>query len=452
MQLHNFKINSNKKLAMSKIGIIIKREYLSRVTKRTFILTTIGLPLVMIGFSALMGYLSATTVTKLNIAVVDESGIFQNNLWDSSSTKSVAYFNKGEYSTLQKTYLDKKFDMLVHINAFKNNLPDTNAIQVFSESSISGVASNYLTDRLNTVYQNKLMLDAGMNRKQIDSLNSVTISFTPITIDKNTGNADMNSAIGYFSGFLIYIVMFIYGMMVMRGVMEEKTNRIAEVIISSVKPFELMMGKVLGIALVGLTQFVLWIAFIGIIFMVSSTFFPGLMPHDTMPIGGVPGMEAMPQEMMKKVEVTNKIQEFMGMPWLLIGFSFLFYFIGGYLLYASLFAAVGSLVNEDAQDAQGLTFPITMPIIAGFLIAVQAAQDPNSSLAVFGSIFPLTSPIVMMSRIAYHPPAWQIALSMALLIATFIGTIWLSAKIYRTGILMYGKKVTWKEALKWVWK
>jgi ABC-2 type transport system permease protein len=121
-------------------------------------------------------------------------------------------------------------------------------------------------------------------------------------------------------------------------------------------------------------------------------------------------------------------------------------------LYASLFAAVGSLVNEDAQDAQGLTFPITMPIIAGFLIAVQAAQDPNSSLAVFGSIFPLTSPIVMMSRIAYHPPAWQIALSMALLIATFIGTIWLSAKIYRTGILMYGKKVTWKEALKWVWK
>jgi ABC-2 type transport system permease protein len=186
--------------------------------------------------------------------------------------------------------------------------------------------------------------------------------------------------------------------------------------------------------------------------MVSSTFFPGLMPHDTMPIGGVPGMEAMPQEMMKKVEVTNKIQEFMGMPWLLIGFSFLFYFIGGYLLYASLFAAVGSLVNEDAQDAQGLTFPITMPIIAGFLIAVQAAQDPNSSLAVFGSIFPLTSPIVMMSRIAYHPPAWQIALSMALLIATFIGTIWLSAKIYRTGILMYGKKVTWKEALKWVWK
>jgi ABC-2 type transport system permease protein len=353
---------------------------------------------------------------------------------------------------LQKTYLDKKFDMLVHINAFKNNLPDTNAIQVFSESSISGVASNYLTDRLNTVYQNKLMLDAGMNRKQIDSLNSVTLSFTPITADKNTGNADMNSAIGYFSGFLIYIVMFIYGMMVMRGVMEEKTNRIAEVIISSVKPFELMMGKVLGIALVGLTQFVLWIAFIGIIFMVSSTFFPGLMPHATMPISGVPGMEAMPQEMMKKVEVTNKIQEFMGMPWLLIGFSFLFYFIGGYLLYASLFAAVGSLVNEDAQDAQGLTFPITMPIIAGFLIAVQAAQDPNSSLAVFGSIFPLTSPIVMMSRIAYHPPAWQIALSMALLIATFIGTIWLSAKIYRTGILMYGKKVTWKEALKWVWK
>jgi ABC-2 type transport system permease protein len=239
-------------------------------------------------------------------------------------------------------------------------------------------------------------------------------------------------------------------MMVMRGVMEEKTNRIAEVVISSVKPFELMMGKVIGIALVGLTQFVIWIVFIGLLSTVLAAVIPGFNPAPVMVNPGMAG--AIPTEAIQATAMQEKMAEVLAMPWLKIGIYFLIYFMGGYLLYASLFAAVGSLVNEDVQEAQSLTLPITMPIIIGFIISIQAAKDPNSGLAVFGSIFPFTSPLVMMSRIAYNPPFWQIALSIALLIGTFIGTIWLSAKIYRTGILMYGKKITWLEVGKWIIK
>jgi ABC-2 type transport system permease protein len=436
---------------MSKIGIIIKREFLSRVTKKSFILTTLGLPLLMVGFSVLMGYLSASTAKKLNIAVVDESKVFENNLWDSSKTKAFTYFAAADLDSLKTQYETKEFDMLLHIKPFANAKPSKTDIEVISKASISSEANDYLENRINTVYQNKLMLDAGMNKKSIDSVNNITLSFENITADKSKANASLASGIGLFCGFIIYLVMFIYGMMVMRGVMEEKTNRIAEVIISSVKPFELMMGKVVGIALVGLTQFIIWIVFIGIIMGVIGSLFPGLMPTSVPVTPGMPAMQAAEaMQQMNKTEMSEAFKDLMGMPWLKIGICFIVYFLGGYFLYASLFAAVGSMVNEDAAESQSLTLPITMPIIVGFVISMQAAKDPNSGLAVFGSIFPLTSPLVMMSRIAYNPPMWQVLLSVALLIATFIGTIWLSAKIYRTGILMYGKKITWAEVGKWI--
>jgi ABC-2 type transport system permease protein len=374
--------------------------------------------------------------------------MFVNNLWDSSSNKSFAYFNAGELATIKNTFIEKKFDMLLHISNIDKQVADSSNIKVYSDGSISSDANNYLENRLNTVYQNKLMLDAGMSRKAIDSLQQVSLHFINETKDKKTANADIASAIGMFSGFLIYIIMFVYGMMVMRGVMEEKTNRIAEVVISSVKPFELMMGKVIGIALVGLTQFIIWIVFIGLIGTVLAAIIPGFSPSPAIMTPGI----VMPTEAIHASAMQQNMVEVMAMPWLKIGIYFLIYFMGGYLLYASLFAAVGSLVNEDAQEAQSLTLPITMPIIIGFIISIQAAKDPNSGLAVFGSIFPFTSPLVMMSRIAYNPPFWQIALSIVLLIATFIGTIWLSAKIYRTGILMYGKKITWQEVGKWLLK
>jgi ABC-2 type transport system permease protein len=272
-------------------------------------------------------------------------------------------------------------------------------------------------------------------------------------------NAALSYGIGFGSGMLIYITMFIYGAMVMRGVMEEKTNRIAEVMISSVKPFQLMMGKIVGIGGVGLTQFLLWI----ILILGLSTAAQFLIPQDVMQQvstlqqynGQMPG-----GSMVQAGDAAQKIYKFQHTMstanWPVIIGCFLFYFLGGYLFYSSLFAAVGSVVNEDPQDAQSLMLPITMPIIFSFIIMTNAVQDPSTSIATWASIIPFSSPMVMMARIAYGIPGtvpyWQLAASMLSLIGGFILTTWLSGKIYRTGILMYGKKVSWKELSKWAFR
>ena len=241
----------------------------------------------------------------------------------------------------------------------------------------------------------------------------------------------------------------------MRGVMEEKVNRIAEVIISSVKPFQLMMGKITGIGTVGLVQFIIWIVLVfGVQFGIAMLFpdLAGQMQGQPIQPAGMQAAAAMKNSgaLAGLMEGLNTIN----FP-LIIG-CFIFYFIGGYLLYSSLFAAVGSAVNEDPQDAQSLLLPITMPIIFGMVIMMKAVNDPNSSLAIFGSLFPLTSPIVMMARVAHGVPEGvtylQLVLSMVFLILGFLGTTWVAAKIYRIGILMYGKKVTWKEMIKWTFR
>jgi ABC-2 type transport system permease protein len=434
---------------MGKIGIIIQREYLSRVKKRSFILTTLGLPILMLAFSVLMGFVMAKSASKIQIAVIDESGVFEHKIWDSSKNKTIAYFDKGQLENLKTSYADKNYDMLLHIAPFTIK-PDSSTIKVYTEGSLGLESGEYLNNRLNTIFQEKAMLDAGFNRQEIDSLSNIDLKINTISKDKNSTSSAIASGIGFVSGFLLYLLMIVYGMMVMRGVSEEKTNRIAEVIISSVKPFELMMGKVIGIALVGLTQFFLWVVFMGILSTVLASLIPGFSDM----LANSNGSTAMMQEAMKDPKINRKAMEafvlFKDVPWLKIVFCFMLYFTGGYFLYASLFAAVGSMANEDIQESQALTFPITMPIVIAFIIAMQAMKDPHSNMAVFGSIFPLTSPIVMMARIGYNPPIWQIALSLALLFATFMGTIWVAGKIYRTGILMYGKKSSWKDAWKWL--
>jgi len=271
--------------------------------------------------------------------------------------------------------------------------------------------------------------------------------------EDNNVKAGISYGVGYISGFLIYIILFIYGTMVMRGVMEEKTNRIAEVIISSVKPFQLMMGKIIGIGAVGLVQFLIWIGLTILLRFVLPLFIPGM--SETANVMNHGANEAMQQAQHSGAfnSLLHGLSE-INIP-LILG-CFIFYFLGGYLLYSSLFAAVGSAVNEDPQDAQSLLLPITMPIIFAIVIMTKAVNDPTSGLAVFGSLFPLTSPIVMMARIPFGVPNtvpyWQLILSMVFLIAGFMGTTWVSAKIYRVGILMYGKKVTWKEMWKWTFR
>ncbi|RYY64605.1 MAG: ABC transporter permease [Chitinophagaceae bacterium] len=256
------------------------------------------------------------------------------------------------------------------------------------------------------------------------------------------GSAGVAYAVSFLCGFLIYMMMIIYGTQVMRGVMEEKTNRIAEVIVSSVKPFQLMLGKIIGIGAVGLTQFAIWIILMAALQGLIPLIFPGLMDQ-------VSGTANVPSEasMMNTV-----MQGISSLPLAKIVSLFLFYFLAGYLTYASLFAAIGSVVSEDQQEAQQLVFPVLMPIILGFVIMAQSINNPHSSLAVFGSLFPLTSPIVMMGRITYDIPVWQLLTSMLLLIGCFLLFTWITGKIYRTGILMYGKKPSWKEMMKWAFR
>lgn len=421
-----------------KTMLIVKREYLTRVRKKSFILTTILVPLLFVALifgTALMAVSSSSTK---KIAVLDESGVFAGKFKDDDDIK-FTYLKSG----LEEAKQSKDYDGVLHIPSFDQK--NKNQFSIYSEEQIGLGAQNEIKNQMNDVLINERMQAAGISTTQLDSLQKESITVKNINGEGKSSDYEKSIAIGYASGFLLYMFMLLYGMSVMRSVMEEKTNRIAEIIVSSVKPFQLMLGKIIGVALVGLTQFLIWVVLIGIVTAVGGV---ALSQSGMM---GSPEMAGQMAQQGQTPDVQNIINVILGSTnWVEIIVWFLFYFLGGYFLYASLFAAVGSLVNEDPQDAQQLTLPITLPIIFGFVIMSLALKDPNSGIAIFGSIFPLTSPIVMMARIPFGVPAWQIALSATLLILGFIGTTWMAGKIYRTGILLYGKKVTLKEVGKWL--
>jgi ABC-2 type transport system permease protein len=430
---------------MHTIALIIQREYLSRVRKKSFLVTTLLVPLLFSGLMAAIVWLTLRSEEAQRIAVVDDSGLFASSL-DSGSKAYTFLQVKGQSNETPAQTLERSgADILLRIFPFREGKPDS--ILLYKKGGVSLAVKDYIGNRLDESYRKWQMEQAGIDEKQIDQINESSLSLRSYDLENNKEtHSEVASMIGYFMGFLIYIVIFIYGAGVMRGVMEEKTSRIAEVIVSSVKPFHLMMGKIIGIGLVGLTQFGLWL-FCGFLLQGLLPFF---MPDMTSGAAMMPGANP---EMMAEATDTGKMALFQALAeqnWGLIFGSFLFYFLGGYLLYAALFAAVGSLVNEDPQEAQQLTLPITMPIIFGFVIMATSVKDPNSGLSVFGSLFPLTSPIVMLARIPYGVPVWQLLLSMGLLVGGFLFFTWLSARIYRTGILLYGKKVTWKEVWKWL--
>ena len=430
---------------MNKIWLIIQREYISRVKKKSFLVTTLLIPILMFGLIATMAYMAAKSEQKEAIAVIDESGVFINKMDTSSSSYTITYIADDTHENYTTLLEKNKCDILLHIYPFRNGLPDS--INIYKDGGVSLSAKEFISDDMNTIYQIKQMQDEGIDKDKIDSINNSSIRLKSFDLKNNQEtSSEIATMIGYVTGFLIYLVILIYGMGVMRGVMEEKTNRIAEVIISSVRPFQLMMGKIVGIALVGLTQFLLWLILTGSLQFLLPLFIPEL--RQAMHPSSAAGMDAISK--VPTSELAGIFNSLSNQHWSLILSCFLFYFLGGYFLYAAMFAAVGSLVNEDQQEAQQMTIPITMPIILAFFIMTSAIKDPNSTLAIFGSMFPLTSPIVMMARIPYGVPAWQIATSMLLLVAGFVLMTWLSAKIYRTGILMYGKKASWKEVIKWM--
>lgn len=425
---------------MSKIGLIIGREYFTRVKKKSFLISTILLPVVMVAFYAIIILIAVKGGTdKQSIAVIDDGALFSDSLPANKKNIDFTIIKNESEASFTKKYAEQGYKAFVYIPKLDINNPS--GIILHSKSTTSLTTNSAIGDVINSAIESKRLVAQGIDVKMYKSI-SADVSITN-TIDTEEGGkksvAGVAYAVSFACGMLIYIMMIIYGMQVMRGVTEEKTNRIAEVVVSSVKPFELMMGKIVGIGMVGLTQFGIWIVLLVLAQMALPLVFPGVIDQ----------MNAVPQAGQQASMMANVTSGLASLPLLKIGLLFMFYFLGGYLMYASLFAAVGSVVNEDHQEAQQLIFPILMPIIVGFVIMMQAVNEPNSSLAVFGSIFPLTSPIVMMGRVTYDIPAWQLISSMVLLIGTFFLLTWITAKIYRIGILMYGKKPSWKEMIKW---
>ncbi len=436
---------------MNKTWLVAKREFLSRVQKKTFLLTTILLPLVIFGFYALIIYFTVKSTDDFKVAVVDNANIFGGKI-PSKGDISFIFLKDESTENLKVRVAKKEFDGYVIVgNQF--NAAANDSLVFVSGKTVGMMTRSDIQKRINNALENQRLLSSlNISKKTLDSLqrgNEIVFSTLEGKAEDDS-KASASLIVGYISGFLIYIILFIYGTMVMRGVMEEKTTRIAEVIISSVKPFQLMMGKITGIGAVGLVQFLIWICLTLFLRVLLPLIIPG-MAEVTQP-GAAQALETA-----KSSGAFSQVMSSLGglNIGLIVG-CFVFYFLSGYLLYSSLFAAVGSVVNEDPQEAQSLLLPITMPIIFSIVIMQSAVNNPTGGLAVFGSLFPLTSPIVMMARIPFGVPGtvpyWQLILSMALLVGGFLSTTWLSAKIYRVGILMYGKKVSWKEMSKWAFR
>jgi ABC-2 type transport system permease protein len=438
---------------MNKIWIIIKREYITRVRKKTFLLTTILTPLLFVGFMAFVIFMTIRNISHEKVAVVDPAGYLKSSL---ESSKTITYSFVTDIDTgnfVQKGYSAVLFAPNTSINQTPN-------FRLITEKSLNRIANSKIEKDISRALENNLISqELKIDPKRIDSLKSRAESISLNTSKKGddglrNSSFEVANVVGYVTAFLIYITLLIYGTMVMRGVTEEKTNRIAEVMVSSVRPVQLMMGKIIGIGAVGLTQFLIWIALIGVL----STIMTSMIPADVLQQAQqaseqVPGQSQQGTEMIRNM-AKMQVNVLSTINWPLVIGCFIFYFIGGYLFYASLFAAVGSAVNEDPQDAQSLMFPITLPVILAIIIMINAINDPGGSLATWSSLIPFFSPIVMMARIPFGVPDtvpyWQLGTSMLLLILGFLFTTWLSAKIYRTGILLYGKKPTLKEMAKWI--
>jgi len=438
---------------MSKISLIIKREYTTRVMKKSFIILTFLTPLLFAGMIMVPLWLSSIKDTsKKHIVVIDRTNSYREVL-KNNETYTFDFVNKPAEEIRKNNAENKEFAALLVISGDLTKNPK--AVSLYSEEQVNLELKDYVSNLLNKyVEQQKLDVYNIPNLKEMVEKSRADINITTIKWGEDgkekVGSAELALAIGMISAFMIYMFIVIYGAQVMSGVVQEKTSRIVEVIISSVKPFELMMGKIIGIALVGLTQFFLWVLLTVLISTVAGSIIGGnvdvnaLQQANTMSIG----VHAPPAN-----ETQGMAREIYS---LLSGFDFaqivvlfVVYFLGGYLLYASLFAAVGSAVDSET-DTQQFSLPLTLPIIFAIYAAIYSAQNPDGPLALWCSMIPFTSPIVMMVRLPFGVPAWQIILSLTILVLSFIGTTWMAGKIYRTGILLYGKKVTWKELWKWV--
>ena len=449
---------------MHKIWLIIKREYLTRVRKKSFIIMTLLTPLLLAAFMIIPGLLMTMSGDEETVMVLDESGLFEGKLENKKDLKFVHL--GGSLEQAKATYQETDNTALLYIP--KMTIDDPKGITVYGKKNTSLQTQIRLEDALEKEIENQRYIASGVDRETLEKIKA-NISLNTINLSdggEKDNNAIVTSAAGIAGAVIIYFFIFLYGVQIMRGVIEEKTSRIVEVMISSVKPFQLMMGKIVGIAAVGLTQFLLWVilSFVAVT-GVSAAF--GIDATPTPISQYQAGQTAAEGEAIEQADGTtidkeaasdekfaNTIREmkesFANLPVALILGCFLFYFLGGYLLYGSLFGAIGAAVDNET-DTQQFMMPITIPLVIAFIMSYSVVlKNPDGPVAFWMSIIPFTSPIVMMVRVPFGVPPEELLLSMGLLIAGFILTTWLAARIYRVGILMYGKKINYKELSKWL--
>jgi ABC-2 type transport system permease protein len=458
---------------MNKIGLIIWREYLTRVRKRSFIIMTFLGPILFAALIVVPGLMTQVEDREVReIAVVeydadnrpvpDSLQFFRDVIPDKENIKFI-YLHNALLPDILRAYEASTYDGVLFLPQNLISAGRETSVEFYYRKTPSLGMEEHIAQSIEKFLFSNKLITRNISSEVIQSLetnvrlNRINWKNWP---NKQEDATDVKRGLGYVGGFLIYLFIFMFGAQVMRGVLEEKTSRIVEVIISSVTPFQLMMGKIIGIALIGLTQFVAWLILtVGISTTVQQAFLlteirqatQQTAPSDIMKSS--PDPEQMVSSSGRKAqaaEMISGIKRQMGQIniMLVIG-AFLFYFLGGYVLYGSLFAAIGAAVDNET-DTQQFMLPITIPLILGLFVMINSFINPSGKLAVWFSIIPLTSPIVMMARIPFEVPAIQLLSSAALLILTFLGTTWLAARIYRTGILMYGKKVSYRELWKWI--
>ncbi|MEM6395881.1 MAG: ABC transporter permease [Bacteroidota bacterium] len=442
---------------MNNLWLVIKREYITRVRRRAFILATLLTPLGLgVFFLVVTLIFSYENDETQRIAVIDEGNLFEGGLADGRGI----YFDLTDKNLeeLRESTQNKENDYsgILVVPAFDNPNKRNFSVNYYSDTKMAIDLQSVLEGRIERALRRYKLEAFELNEQLISSLDTEvrigTRTITPSEAGEEEADnkfvSEIGAAIGTAMGFIMYMTVFIYGMMVMRSVMEEKTNRIVEVVVSSVKPFTLMLGKIIGVGAVGLTQVVAWAITIPLtLLLLVSVFGVGLDPDSAQAMVEQSGTDFDQAQAQSMVE--EALAGLSTINWWLIVPAFIIYFLGGYFMYAALFAAVGSAMGDDLGEGQALTIPITIPVALAFYIMIVALRAPNSSLAIWSSLFPLFSPIVMPARLPFDPPFWQVGLSLVLLVLAAIGLVWMSGRIYRIGILNYGKKGSLGLMVKW---
>lgn len=434
---------------MNKIGLIIKREYLTRVRKRSFLIMTFLGPILMAAIYIIPIMLALhSSNEKMRIAVVDESRWFEERFIDNKEHTFVTLPGQ-PIDSVKELVKNGVFNMALYVPPTQLNIP-SNAV-IYSLKQVPMEVETYISGVMEKEIEDQKLMASGVDPAIVSAVKT-DVNLQIMRMDEKGNEKEtftqVQFALGIVLAMLVYMFILFFGGQVMQGVAEEKTNRIIEVIISSVKPFQLMMGKIIGVSLVALTQFLLWILLTGVLYVGFSAFI-GLSNPGILSSGTLMTQEITSTDIMSNESVQSIVQIAQSIDFGTIIFSFIIFFVLGYLLYATLYAAIGSLVDNNT-DSQQFTLPITVPLILAMISTFYIVNDPDSSLSIWLSMIPFTSPISMMVRIPFGVPIWQIVLSVVILAGTFVFMTWFAAKIYRTGILMYGKKLSYKEIFRWL--